>query len=193
MKKIVGVVIITVCLLCGGSTISGRPDTTELIEVILSSFSAKQFTAQPVPESAITQILLSGAKAPSARNSQPWKFTVLTDVTKAEGLVKSMQPGSVVILISGQEAEQPGINVDFDCALATANMYLAAQSLGFGAHIYTGPVQSINTTMRDSLQIPEGYRVVSVLQIGALPSEVDATSSASPRKPLEELVNYAAE
>lgn len=188
MKKIVGVAVIVVCLLSGGAVI-GQTDTTEVIAVMLSSFSAKQFAAQPVPESAIEQILRSGIKAPSARNRQPWRFTVLTDVTKAPGIVRSPQPGNVVILISGQEAEQPGITVEFDCALATANMYLAAQSLGLGAHIYTGPVQSINTTMRDRLHIPKGYRVVAVLQIGVLASGVDATSSASPRKPMEELVN----
>lgn len=192
MKKIVEVVVIVICLL-SGSVVIGQTDTTGVLAAIRSSFSAKQFAAQPVPESAIEQILLSGIKAPSARNSQPWKFTVLMDVTKVPDLLRSPQPGNVVILISGQEAEQPGINVDFDCALATANMYLAAQSLGFGAHIYTGPVQSINTTMRDRLHIPEGYRVVAVLQIGVLASEVDATTSASPRNPMEDVVNYVTE
>lgn len=192
MKKSIGVAIIVIILI-GGSVAIGQTAPSAVIEAIQSSFSAKQFANQPVPESAIEQILLSGIKAPSARNSQPWKFTVLTDVTKMSGLVRSPQPGNVIILISGQEAEQQGINVEFDCALATANMYIAAQSLGLGAHIYTAPVKSINATMRDSLQIPKGYRVVGVLQIGVLASEVDAMSAASTRKSLEAVVNYASE
>ena len=118
---------------------------------------------------------------------------MITDVTKVQGIVRSMQPGNVIILISGQEVEQPGLAVEYDCALTTAYMYLAAQSLGLGAHIYMGPVQSINTTMRDTLQIPEGYRVIAVLQIGTLASDVDATTSASPRKSMDELVNYVTE
>jgi nitroreductase len=69
-------------------------------------------------------------------------------------------------------------------------MYIAAQSLGLGAHIYAGPVGNINSTKRQTLGIPEGYRAVSVLRVGNIDNDVDATSSASTRKKLEEVVNY---
>jgi nitroreductase len=69
-------------------------------------------------------------------------------------------------------------------------MYIAAQSLGLGAHIYTGPVGNINSTRKQALAIPEGYRVISVLRVGNIDKNIDAVSSASPRKKLEEIVNY---
>lgn len=69
-------------------------------------------------------------------------------------------------------------------------MFIAAQSLGLGAHIYAAPVNNINTTKKQVLEIPEGYRAVSVLRIGNINRNVDAVSSASTRKKLEEVVNF---
>jgi hypothetical protein len=44
--------------------------------------------------------------------------------------------------------------------------------------------------MKQILEIPYGYRVVSVLRVGNIDKSVDAVSSASTRKKLEEVVNY---
>ena len=82
------------------------------------------------------------------------------------------------------------MNVDFDCALATENMFIATLSLGLGARIYTGPVGRINADMRETLQVPEGYRVVSALRIGNLTDDADAVTQATSRKEMKEVVNY---
>jgi nitroreductase len=87
------------------------------------------------------------------------------------------------------ETKQEGANVDFDCALATENMYLAAMSLGLGAHIYTGPVNNVNATLKSSLKIPEGYRVISLLRVGNIDKSIDSVTSASIRKDAKDIVN----
>jgi nitroreductase len=79
--------------------------------------------------------------------------------------------------------------VDFDCALATENMFIAAQSLGLGAHIYTAPIRNINSK-RQEFEIPPDYRAIAVLRIGHIDDSVDAISSATSRKKDEEVVNY---
>ena len=61
--------------------------------------------------------------------------------------------GNILIIISGQDQPGRAAAVAFDCALATENMYLAAQSLGLGSHIYTGPIANLNTH-KDSVGIP---------------------------------------
>ena len=189
MKKTFGVVLMVVLVL---AVVMGNVQTrtNDVIELILSSYSARMFSEKPVTDNEIEQILKCGIKAPSARNSQPWKFTVLKDVTKVEDIFRNINSGNVLIFVSGLESESKGKNVDFDCALATENMFIAAQSMGLGARIYTGPVRKINTEMRKILDIPEGYRVIAALRIGTLATDVDATSSASPRKDMVELVNY---
>jgi len=159
---------------------------------ILSSYSTKSFISTPVSEANLETILRCGIKAPSARNSQMWKFTVVKDINLERKVISNIMEGNVLIIVSGLAKDQPGIDVAFDCALATQNMYLAAQGLGLGAHIYTGPIDAINKNLKTALKIPEGYKAIAVLRIGNKDSRVDATSAASKRKDYGEIVNESA-
>lgn len=170
------------------NSVSGN--STSLIDLIAGTYSAKKFIAQPVDEELIRQILESGAKAPSARNLQPWHFTVVKDFDMVSKLAGQAAEGCVAIIVSGLTEEQPGVNAIFDCGLATQNMYLAAQSLGLGAHLYAGPVSHVNAQYRENLGIPDGYDAEIILCVGYVDPEVDAVSSASVRNPLADMVNY---
>lgn len=162
---------------------------TIVTDAILKTYSAKMFTSGPVKDSDLEVILKCGLKAPSSRNSQNWKFTVIKDPARASDVIADITPGNVLIIVSGLETKQPGANPDFDCALATENMYIAAQGLGYGAHIYASPVSALNQN-RNEYGIPADYRVISVLRIGNIDKNIDATSSASTRKTIVEVVNY---
>ena len=65
-----------------------------------------------------------------------------------------------------------------------------AQSLGLGAHIYTGPISNISESTINTLEIPKGYRIISLLRIGNTDKSVDAVSTASPRKQMDDVVVY---
>lgn len=161
-----------------------------VIQVILSGYSAKVFTTQPVSEDEIHSILECGNKAPSGMNKQPWRFTVVRDNLLCAGIVKDITPGNILIIISGVETAS-GSTPDFDCGLAMQNMYIAAQGLGLGSHIYASPIRDINATKRQVLGIPDGYKAVSILRIGHIDKDsIDANSAASPRSTLETIVNY---
>jgi len=159
-------------------------------EQIANSYSARAFMEKEVSGSDIETILKSGAKAPSARNTQPWHFTVVTNEALVTAIARGTLPGCAAIVVSGKTEEMVGINVDFDAALATQNMYMTAQDLGLGARIYTGPVQDINENKREELAIPEGYDVISVIAVGYVENIADAISGASPRNSLDDIVNY---
>jgi nitroreductase len=169
--------------------LDGQTSGKSAIEVIMSGYSAKMFTSEPVTDQQLDLIMKCGIKAPSARNSQNWRFTVIKDNDLVGEILRNPAPGNVAIIISGNEVQQPGMNLEFDIALATQNMYIAAQSLGLGAHIYGSPVANINSK-KEIFGIPEGCRAVTVLRIGNIDKTVDAVSAASARKKLEEVVNY---
>lgn len=169
---------------------SVNTSSSDAADVILNGFSAKKFVQKEVSQEDIELILQCGAKAPSARNTQLWHFTVVTNAQKASELAGGAVEGTVVIVVSGLTETIEGVNVAFDCALAVENMYIATQSLGLGAHIYTGPVAGINENEKENLAIPEGYEAVAVLCIGHIENEADAVSSASERNPLPDMVNY---
>ena len=158
-------------------------------DLILNSFSPRNFSSAPVSMGDLEVILQCGIKAPSASNRQPWKFIVVRDFAVMQQMVANVLEGNVLITVCGPEV-QGNSTADFDCGLATENMTIAAQSLGLGARIYGGPIANINATMKQTLQIPDGYRAVAVLRVGYIENVNDAISAATPRNSYEEVVTF---
>ena len=180
---------VIVVLMSGTTLLRSQTAGNSTIDVIMSGYSAKMFSQEPVSGNDLDLILKCGMKAPSARNLQPWRFTVLKDNALTSQIISDITPGNVLVIISGLDSGQQGGSVDYDCGLATQNMYIAAQSLGLGAHIYWSPLGNINSK-KEAFGVPEGYRAVTVLRIGNVDKSVDAVSAASARKKIEEVVNY---
>jgi len=170
------------------SKLFGQTTDNCVTSVILSGYSEKAYTTAPVTDEQLDLILKCGIKAPSGRNIQPWKFTVIKDEATMKEIINEVVPGNVLIIVSGIESEN-GTTPDFDCALATESMFFAAHGVGLGARIYEGPTGNINSK-KEMFQIPSGYKAVIVLRIGNIDKSVDAVSSATPRKKFEEVVNY---
>ncbi len=178
--------VLTLLVMATGNTLSqtaGNPVT----DLLLSAWSPRNYTEAPVTDQQIDMIVQCGIKAPSSRNSQPWHFTVLKNETIMKEIIPNITPGNVIIIISGK-VSQSGNTPDFDCGLATQNMFVAATSMGLGARIYGGPIAAAREK-REALQIPEGFTPVMMLRVGNIEKSTDAVSGASPRKAKEEIVN----
>jgi nitroreductase len=143
--------------------------------------SPGKFLVERITEDELNAVLQAGVRSPSARNRQPWHFTVVRDdAGLAGGIISNITEGNVIIVISGEGADTDK-SVVLDCALATQNIYLAAQALGLGSRIYTGPIDTVNAKFRESLGLPAGYSAVALVRIGKI-EPVDALSAASSRK-----------
>lgn len=175
-------------VLLAASKVFGQVNDNCVTSVILSGYSERSYTSEPVTDEQLEVILKCGIKAPSARNLQPWKFTVINDEATMKEIIGDVIQGNVLIIISGKESEN-GNTTDFDCGLATESMFVAAHSLGLGARIYGSPTGKINSN-KDLFQVPSGYKAVMVLRIGNKDENVDAVSAATPRKKFEEVVNF---
>jgi nitroreductase len=51
----------------------------DFVEVVAKRRSIRKFKEDPVPEKVLHKVLDAGRWAPSAGNSQPWRFIVITD------------------------------------------------------------------------------------------------------------------
>lgn len=165
----------------------------ETINSILNRRSCRVFTEEAVEDSIVQEIVKAGIYAPSSLNKQPWHFTVvenkdiineLSDGTKE--ILKEFQGGKyknygnnekfhvfynapVVIIVSGEE-ENPYRYVD--CAAASENMLVAAESLGIGScwigfiHLLFQGGEEKKREYQEKLGLPEGYIPMHALVFG---------------------------
>ena len=63
-----------------------------MIQEITARRSVRKFKPDGIPKAAVDEIVLAGSLAPSAKNRQPWKFTITEGKSKAE-LCKAMEAG----------------------------------------------------------------------------------------------------
>jgi nitroreductase len=64
----------------------------ELEEAIMGRRSVRVYTDEPVPIELVRKALEAGTWAPSAKNGQQWRFTVLTGESKRK-LIEAMREG----------------------------------------------------------------------------------------------------
>jgi nitroreductase len=160
------------------------------LKAIVNHYAARNFIPGSIARSDLDAIINAGIRAPSANNRQPWHFTVVQNLELAQKIVPQSQEGNVLIVISSSGDGKTNGRQIFDCALAAENIYLAAQALGYGSRIYTGPMDTLNNRFKGELSLPSGHNAVALVRIGRVQAGVDAVSAASSRKKADDMVNY---
>ena len=103
MKKYVTAIalpVIAALLLSAGCTSKEQSETgtaaaiTDFASVLASVKTTQAFTSDPVSDDDLTAILNAGINAPSAMNSQPWHFSVITDSELLSEIASSMFVGA---------------------------------------------------------------------------------------------------
>lgn len=143
----------------------------ELIQTIFARRSIRKYTAQPVSEEDIETLLEAAMAAPSASNSQPWHFVVVTerqvlnDLAKAHPYGKMLFQAALCIAVCGDPAVSR--SWEQDCSAATENLLLAVAALGLGA-VWLGvhPEADRTAAVRQVLGIPEALSPLNLLSIG---------------------------
>ncbi|MDR0382452.1 MAG: nitroreductase family protein [Spirochaetaceae bacterium] len=181
MKKFLIAFLVFTAVLTGGSADEAA------FSVITNNFGARNYAPGAIPKADLDKIVSAGARAPSAGNRQPWRFIVVSTSALVKKVFRDAPDGNAVVIVL---ARQTGRDAAFDCALATENIYLAAQALGYGSRIYVGPLNDINGGLRNELGISREFNAVAAVRVGRLPLGVDAASSASSREPESGLITY---
>jgi len=181
-------VFLFVLVIFGSLSVNAQQNTTGL-SAILDHYAARNFTAGSIPEADLNSIIQAGIRAPSAMNRQPWHITVVQNIDLARKIISGVESGNVLIVVSTQ-VDVNGSHV-FDCGLAVQSIYLAAQTLGYGSRIYTGPISDLNRKYKTELSLPNKYNAVALVRVGKIKEPApDAVSAASPRKKTSDLVTF---
>ncbi|MDR1306495.1 MAG: nitroreductase family protein [Treponema sp.] len=184
MKKI----ILSVCIL-GMCAFTLGAQENSAVKAIVYHYAARNFFSGAISKADLDTIIQAGIHSPSAANRQPWHFTVVQNAALARQIISNNTDGNVLIVISAPgDGKTNGAQI-LDCGLAAQSMYLAAQALGLGSRIYTGPVDSVNKDLKSALSLPSNHNVVVIIRIGKV-QQVDAVTAASARNSADKLVTY---
>ena len=145
---------------------------TNLLETIKTRRSVREFTAEPVSQLDVMQILEAGSWAPSIHNCQPWKFVVVQDAgvratlsacTKYSTSVSQCQVIACLFIgLSGNCASEVAHQ---SAGAAIQNMLLTADDLGLGA-VWLGDIQDCREQIRQELGIDAQYQLAAMVAIG---------------------------
>lgn len=141
----------------------------DILEVIKTRRSIRQYTRDPISKEDINKILEVGKWAPSASNTQPWTFIVLRSQEVRKKLADTLIWGrflsqaalGIAVTINPNASSHP---IE-DGAAATQNILLEAHSLGLGA-CWIGTYGSEHeASAKKVLNIPKDERLLSVIAI----------------------------
>ena len=130
--------------------------------------SIRAYRDKAVPREIIEEIIDTARLAPSANNTQPWEFIVVTD----EGMRRRIAE----LTDYGKFIAQSGVCVAVFCkgvkryledgSAATENILVAAHALGLGGCWVAGYKKDYAEPVRELLGVPEGYQMVSLISLG---------------------------
>lgn len=171
-----------------------------VLETIKNRRTTRAFTGEQIKREELEAVIEAGLYAPSAHNQQSWHFTVIQNKelleqlnfdAKEEGKKASEEytrnmsnnvdfnifyNAPTVIIVSG---DSKSILPDTDCAAASQNMLIAAESIGLGA-CWNGIVALLLRSDRakeykDKLSIPDTHNPYYAIVLG-----YKKTNSANP-------------
>ena len=173
----------------------------EFSELVLKRQSDRKYAPKRVDREDIVRCLEAARMAPSACNSQPWKFVVVDDRAKlaelseaAIGLGMNRFTVQVPVLVAvvqepmNMEAKAGSVVKDkdysmMDLGMAVENFCLQAAELGLGTCIMGWFDEK---RVKKVLGVPRTRRVQLLIAVG----HPDAPNRQKVRKPLEEISSW---
>lgn len=145
---------------------------------IMTRSSVRAYTDQAIPNDTIEAILRAAMAAPTAVNSQPWHFVVVTDRARLDSIAaklpnaeRMLNHAPLAIAVCGDESRfLQGEGREYwvqDCSAATENLLLAAHALGLGA-VWCGiyPISDRVADARKALLLPDSITPLCIVPIG---------------------------
>lgn len=174
MKSIKLILISLITMISMTGFAQEQTGSQAVLDNIHARKSVRSYTDEPVTPEQVETLLRAAMAAPSGKNVQPWRFVVVTQLeTKkklAIGFNKMIAKAPVVIVVCGKTTNMLGgtnNNWTADCAAATENLLLAAESLGLGA-VWTAcyPYDDRMLPTIEALGLPDNVTPYCIVPVG---------------------------
>ncbi|HOL22548.1 MAG TPA: nitroreductase family protein [bacterium] len=157
----------------------------EALKVLKERRSIRRYQEKEVPDDVIKDIIDCARFAPTARNLQPWKFVVIIDGTLRKKIADISDYGKFIAdapVCIAVFCEDTKYYIE-DGSAATTYILLAAKAYGLGSCWVAGDKKPYAEEIRRLLNVPAGYKLVSLISIGYPEGSVPEPS----KKSLEEV------
>ncbi len=160
----------------------------ETLEAIRLRHSVREYEDRHIMKDIIEKIVDCGRVAPTARGEEPWEFIVITDKKALKEIAditdygKFLKNSACTIIVCSKDTKY---YLEDGCA-ATENMMIGAASLGIGSCWVAGDKKSYCEKILKCLEVPPGYKLVSIIPIGYPAKRQNPT----PKRPLEEVLHW---
>jgi nitroreductase len=154
----------------------------ETLEAIYKRRSIRQFTDQTVSNEQIENLLKAAFSAPTAANTQPWEFVVLTekeilDKLKEQLIFARYNAPAAIVVCGNMKLAFKGPDKDLwisDCSAAVENILLAATDIGLGS-VWIGvyPLDCKIKPVRKILDMPDYVVPLAMIYIGHSTQELE--------------------
>ena len=148
---------------------------TEIIDYIFKRRSIRSFTGQPLDRQTLILLLQAAMAAPSAVNSQPWEFVVVTETALLDLLRQRILYGqynaqAVIAVCGSPHVAKNNAGRTYwiqDCSAALENILIAAAGLGLGS-VWVGvyPEEEKVKAVRQVLNIPDTVIPLGLVYLG---------------------------
>ncbi len=167
----------------------------EVVEEIRRVRQARLYRPDPVPPEVLDQILEVARWTGSARNTQPWRFVVITDREQLRAISQVRTPinwvADVPLAIAlVMDGDNP-LSEAYDEGRVTERIMIAARLLGLGGGIAWFGDEAQQAEGKRVLGIPAERFARSVVAVGYPTTTTDHRPNPAQkgRKPLSELVS----
>ncbi|MCM8767652.1 MAG: nitroreductase family protein [Candidatus Omnitrophica bacterium] len=140
----------------------------EFLKILKERRSIRKYQEKEIPKDIIEEIINCARFAPTAINIQPWEFIVITDKKIKEKIADITDYGKFI-------KEAPICVAVFckdtkyyleDGSAATTYILLAAKAFGLGSCWVAGDKKIYAEKVREILDVPVGYKLISLISIG---------------------------
>jgi nitroreductase len=156
---------------------------SNILDTIYLRRSIRVFEHRKVDREILIDLLKAGMAAPSASNSRPWEFILVTDEKPLGELQSSLAygkynaPAAVVVCANLSIAKNESAYRFWvqDCSAASENILIAAAGMGLGT-VWIGayPKEDVIKTLRKILEIPEEVYPLNIIYVGYPAEDKDA-------------------
>ena len=165
----------------------------DFLSLAQKRYAVRSYLPKPVEAEKLERILEAGRVAPTAKNTQPFRFLVVQHPERLKKLsactnVKGYPLAIIVCSVASEVWVRPfdgKSKPDTDAAIAATHMLLEATDLGLGSCwlMHFDP-----TPIREQFRIPEGTEPEYILAIGYPAEDSHPSERHTKRKPLEALI-----